>query len=134
MKTSQHLLAIALILVTSATVAGCGEDNPLNSFDPQVTNSEDLFTFRASNVYLVTTRLTYDWNCTGQTASIEHSSGRSNGTGVIYLFDANGTQVYQSELKSTGTEYSQAGTPGSWKVVLDFSEYSGAVYCRVRKL
>ncbi len=134
MSTSRRFCFVALFVMITLASLGCGESNPANSFEPRVTNTEDDFVFQASNIYLVTTRLDYDWFCSGQTASVEHSSGRSNGSGTLFILDADGNQIYQSAFKSSITEITLAGTPGDWKVVVDLTEYSGSIYFRLRKL
>lgn len=127
------MLVCAVLFVMTAML-GCGNSNPVSSFEPNVTNETDSFSLWASNVYLVSTRLTYSWSNTGASASIYHASARSRGAGTLILLDASGNQVYQSELKSNVTEASASGVPGSWTVVLVLNEFSGTINFRVQKL
>lgn len=124
----------AKVLVLLILVAGCGDSNPAGSFEPRITNETDSFSFWANNVYLVTERLNYSWANTGTSASVYHASARSNGTGTLILLDAEGRQVYQSDLKSNATEVAEAGVPGTWTVVLDLRQFSGTINFRVTKL
>ncbi|UCE24637.1 MAG: hypothetical protein JSU74_00880 [Candidatus Zixiibacteriota bacterium] len=114
--------------------SGCGDSNPVNSFEPEIVNNPDDFIFRVRNAYLVTTRLTYNWTNSGQRATIEHLSGRTGGTGALTILDADGNTVYYSELKSSGTDGTSPGNAGRWTIVLQLNEYSGTIYFRVRKL
>lgn len=134
LNTMKKLFGLAPLFIALIVLTGCGDSNPTNSFEPSVLNTTDEFTFRASNVYVVTTRLTYSWTNTGATASIEHVSGRSGGTGTLIVLDADGTQVYQSEFKSSGTDVTIAGNPGEWSVIVDLDEYSGSIYFRMLKV
>ncbi len=135
MKILQNILLAACMFLIIATMNGCGDDNPVNSFIPDVSNTEDIFTFRVNNAYIVTETLTYSWNNTGDQASIYHSSARSGGTATLVIFDSDGTQVYSDDLKVSGvTEATQVGNPGTWRVVVDFKEYSGSAYFKLEKL
>ena len=136
MKTLRQLAMLVLIFVVFFLTAGCGDSNPTNSFEPSVSNTTDDFIFRASNVYMVTTRLTYNWTNTGHIASIEHRSSRSGGTGNLVILDSEGEQVYQSQLKLSDPDAHDitiAGNPGEWSVVVNLNEYSGSIYFRIRK-
>ena len=129
----QILFATSLFLIV-AIMSGCGDDNPVNSFSPEISNTTDTFTFRANNAYVVTETLTYSWNNTGDHATIEHLTGRSGGTATLVIFDADGTQVYSDELKSSVTEATQLGNAGTWRVVVQFVEFSGSAYFKLQKL
>ena len=129
----QFLFTASLFLIV-AIMGGCGDDNPVNSFSPEISNITDTFIFRANNVYIVTETLTYSWNNTGDQATIEHLTGRSGGTATLVIFDADGTQVYSDELKSSVTEFTQQGNAGTWQVVVDLKEFSGSVYFKLQKL
>lgn len=133
MKTPKRFLTLASTLVAIWMVSGCGESNPTNSFDPTVSNVTDDFIFRANNVYVVTTRLTYNWTNTGQTASVEHLSGTSGGTGTLSILDADGKPVYNNTLESSLTNSTTAGNPGVWSVILELNNYSGNIYFHLRK-
>ena len=126
-------LTICLLLIT-IVVSGCGDDNPVNSFEPEVSNATDLFTFRANNAYLVTETLTYTWNCTGDQASIEHLTGRSGGSATLAIFDSDNNPIYSDDLKTSGIEYTQAGNAGTWRIVVDLKEFSGTVYFKLMKM
>lgn len=134
MKRLALFYGVTFAVLAILTLSGCGDSNPTNSFEPRVTNEVDSFSFWATNVYVVTTRLTYSWTNTGASASIYHASARSRGTGTLMLLDANGGQVYQSNLQSNVTEAAAAGVPGSWTIVLVLEEFSGTINFRVSKL
>ncbi len=133
MKLGPFVQCIAGVLIAIA-VTGCGESNPTNSFQPIVDNEPDVFTFRASNVYVVTSRLTYNWSNSGERASIYHATARTSGSATLILLDAQGTQVYQSLLRSGVTEVANAGVPGTWTVVVLLEEFTGTVNFQVSKL
>jgi len=132
-KFKQILLFASLLLVIAAMI-GCGDENPVNSFNPTVTNVEDTFTFHANNAYVVTETYRYSWNNTGQQASIEQVIARSGGTVTLVIEDADGNQVYSEALAGTENDATDVGNPGPWRVVVDFKEFSGSVFFRLLAL
>ncbi len=134
MRIIQRLLLTISLLLVGWIMSECGDDNPVNSFVPEISNKTDTLTFRANNAYVVTQTLTYSWNNTGDRASIEHLTGRSGGTATLVIFDADGNQIYSDDLKASGTEATQLGNAGTWRVVVDFKEFSGSAYFKLQKL
>jgi hypothetical protein len=58
----------------------------------------------------------------------------NEGSAVIVILDADGTQVYSSGLKASANESTSVGTQGTWSVGLTFSNYSGTANFRLEKL
>jgi len=112
-------LIAVVVLASGIMITGCGSNkpvNPLSPFQPQIINQTDDFAFQITNVTSLTTTVTYHWQNTGTSASIDHSSVLTNGTGTLTILDADGTQVYSSALLASGTEASGAGTTGAWTI------------------
>ncbi len=134
MKTSFNYLA--LMCITSLTLfSGCSknDNNSLANFQPEISNKTDNFQLQATNVKQVTTVIDYNWTNTGTMASIDKSGVLSAGSARILIYDNNGTNVANSDLKVTGGETTSAGVAGLWKIRLELSKYDGTLNFRVQK-
>ena len=120
-------------LLTLVIMAGCSKSNDLAPYKPEINNATDNFQLQATGVKNLTTTITYDWNNTGIRANINKSGVVKAGNARITLYDAANTQVYQGDLKNTGTEQSTAGVSGSWKIKLELTGMSGDLNFRVQK-
>lgn len=118
----------ALILV-----AGCGSNNSLAPFQPEVANNPDTFQFQATGITNVTTTVNYIWTNTGTTANIDQSSAISGGTATLTVRDAVGTQVYTGDLATGGSFTSSAGTTGDWTITVALTGLSGTLNFRAQK-
>jgi len=97
-------------------------------------NKADSFQFQITHAANVTTTLNYTWNNTGTRATINHATALTRGTAAVIILDANGTEVYSSNLKASGTETSVAGTAGGWTIKVSFGNFSGTANFRAEKL
>ena len=125
-------IGIAVLMI--AIVGGCSESNPISAFQPEVINETDAFEFQITDATNVTTVLNYTWTNTGTQASIDHSTALVDGSASLELRDANGNQVYSSDLKASGTEQALVGAPGTWSVSVTFSGFDGTSNFRLQKL
>ena len=120
-------------LLTLIVLAGCSKSNDLAPYKPEISNSTDNFQLQATGVKNLTTTLTYDWKNTGVMANINKSGVVTSGEARVTLYDAANSQVYQGNLKTTGTEQSTAEVSGSWKIKLELINMSGDLNFRVQK-
>ncbi len=133
MKTISDNLNLPAILLLALIAVGC-DNNPIKAFQPEIMNKTDSFQFQITHAANVTTTLTYTWNNTGTRATINHSTALTKGTAGVVLLDANGTEVYSSNLKPSGTETSATGTIGAWTIKVSLGNFSGTANFRVEKL
>lgn len=130
----RRMLAGIAAIVAVALASACGDSTgPLAPFEPQINNVADNFQFQASGVTNVTWTFTYRWSNTGDSATVNHSTTTTGGSGTITIFDKNGTQLYSQPLKATGTEGMVKGVLGLWTIRVVFTNYSGTVNFRVQK-
>ena len=120
-------------VLTMAVLAGCSKSNDLAPYKPEINNATDNFQLQATGVKSLTTTLTYEWTNTGVKANINKSGVVTSGNARVILYDAANTQVYQGDLKTTGTEQSAPGVSGSWKIKLELTDMSGDLNFRVQK-
>jgi hypothetical protein len=134
MKTSLHTLVFSCIVCLCLFTACSKSSNAsLANFQPEVSNVTDNFQLQATNVKGVSTSIGYNWKNTGTMAAIDKSGVLTAGTSKILIFDKNGTNVYASDLKITGSETSSAGVAGLWKIRIELSNYDGTLNFRVQK-
>lgn len=135
MKAAQVLAATFAVLVI-LTFSGCGggTNSALNpQFQPQVANQPDNFQFQSTGVSAVTQTLTYTWQNSGISASIDQATTISSGQAVLVLRDASGIQVYSADLVNNGSFSAATGQTGNWTIVLTLTNYSGTLNFRVQK-
>jgi len=133
MKTLRTLRSLGILLVV-ATGAGACSDNPLEPFQPEVTNATDNFQLQATAVTGVTSTETYTWNNTGTRATVNHSTTTTAGSAQLTIRDGTGTVVYTKSLSPSLNEATATGTAGAWTIVLTMTSYSGTLNFRVQKL
>lgn len=126
---SAALLAVFMILMT-----GCGSNNPVSAFEPEIINNADAFQFQITGGSNVSTTLSYQWNNTNTQATIDHSTALTAGSAAVTIFDADSNQVYTSGLLTSGNETSGSGTAGAWTITVVFADFDGTVNFRVEKL
>jgi len=124
---------LSVILATTLLLTSCGGDpttSVLDQFEPEIVNEPGTFQFQVTDATNVSTTLSYTWLSAGSRVSIDHSSALSGGTAALTLLDADGTQVYSSPLKASGSEMSAEGVAGAWTVRLTFHDASGTMNFR----
>lgn len=131
MNCTKSLCSLMLVTLLAVAFTGCGSDSkpsaPLSAFQPEIVNNPDNFSFQATGTENVTYSRDYTWSNSGTQASINHSSAVDSGTTLITLFDANGTQVYQSNMLASGTPSSSAGVAGNWTIRVNLTNCYGTL-------
>ena len=82
------LLIYLVVIFTGAVLAitSCSDKkNPIAAFQPEVINNADAFQFQVTNASNVSTTLNYSWANTGTSASVNHSTARTQGSAVVRL-------------------------------------------------
>ncbi len=133
MKTVAVLRLLGLAAVVAAAPTACSS-NPLEPFQPEISNATDNFQLQATAVLGVTSTRTYSWLNTGTRATINHSTTTAAGAAAVTLRDGAGVVVYTSALVPSRNEPTAAGTPGTWTIVLTMTGYSGTLNFRAQKL
>ena len=133
MKTLASPRSLGLAAILGAGLIACSS-NPLEPFQPEISNATDNFALQATAVAGVTSTQTYSWNNTGTRATINHSTTTSAGTAQLTIRDGTGTVVYTKVLVPSLNEATAQGTPGTWTIVLTMTTYSGTLNFRAQKL
>jgi hypothetical protein len=133
MKPLPSLCSLGLLVITAAGAGACS-DNPLEPFQPEITNATDNFQLQATAVTGVTSTETYTWNNTGTRATVNHSTTTTAGSAQLTIRDGTGAVVYTKSLSPSLNEATATGTAGAWTIVLTMTSYSGTLNFRVQKL
>jgi hypothetical protein len=124
------LPALAAFVIFS----GCGSDNPIDKFSPEIVNNPNSFSFQITDAVNLTWTKDYSWSNSGTMASVDHSpSGGATGTATLVLLDSNGTEVYSRDLKVDGVFDSSLGVAGNWTVRITFDNFNGTMNFRAEK-
>jgi hypothetical protein len=132
MKPLSVVRAVSASLFLAVGAAACSS-NPLEPFQPEITNATDNFELQATAVTDVTSTQTYSWTNTGTRATINHSTTTSAGTAILSVRDGAGTVVYTKALVPSLNEATALGTAGTWTIVLTLTGYSGTLNFRAQK-
>ena len=133
---------VCAILFVALLAIGCGASNPVgpsnqnpvgSSNQPEIGNSPDSFQFQASNLSRTTQTLSYSWVHTGTIANVNQSGAVRAGDARLILRDGLGNQVYEADLKNTGTFTSSTGTAGTWRIEVQLRNVSGTLNFRIQK-
>jgi hypothetical protein len=117
-----------IILAVIALVAGYGcHDDPTSSYKPEVVNSEDNFHLQMKDVESHDTTLIYYWHMLGSSANIDQSAQIKGGTVSVTVEDSIYQQVYQTDMKTTGSYTTSSGTPGWWRIRFVLKNFSGTI-------
>lgn len=125
------VLFMSLIVLSSCTKNNT--NNSLDPFKPEIANVTDNFQLQATDVKQVTATIDYNWNNTGPAATIDKSGVITAGTARLLIFDKNGTNVSNTDLKVTGNIPTSVGVAGLWKIRLELNGYDGTLNFRVQK-
>ena len=121
----------ALMILTIA--GGCGANNSLAPFQPEVNNSADNFQMQATAVKNTSTTLEYNWSNSGTTANVNQATTFTSGTANLAIFDSQNAQVYIHNLNDNGTYTTTSGVAGTWRIVVQLNNYGGTLNFRVQK-
>jgi len=121
------------MVIGRAALAGCcallAACNPLRAFEPEIIVDEQVFEIEALNVGSSTTgTTTYEWTNARTQATVHHATEtRGAGSASIRITDAAGTLVYSSALLPDRTQQTLKGAPGTWKIVVTMTGYTGTL-------
>lgn len=134
MKPGFLMVGVCLVFLLLG-ILGCGSSNKsLAPFQPQINNVADNFQLQATGVQNVTSTLSYTWQNTGTSASVNQSCAISAGSASLVILDNNGTQVYSNNLSANGTFTTSAGVTGSWTIRVTLTNNSGDLNFRAQKV
>ncbi len=126
-------LITVISILTLTLVTGCGSDNTLAPFEPEIVTTADAFQFQITDAKDVTVLRSYVWDNASTIATIDHSTALTGGSASVVVQDANDVEVYRSDLKASGTETSSAGAAGAWTVTVSMSSFDGSANFRVEQ-
>ena len=126
MEITRRFRAVALAIIAgSSTWLGACSDSPTGpGIQPQILNQPDNFEYQVSDVQGFSGTLSYSWQNTGTSATVNQATTVSGGTITLRILDATGTQVYSRSLSENGTFATAVGQAGTWTVRVI---YSGAI-------
>jgi Cu/Ag efflux pump CusA len=134
MKSTNKIILVLLFMgIISLTNCKKNTTTDLAPFQPEIANIADNFQLQATNVVNATATLEYTWTTSGTKASIDKACTITSGTAYVTIYDANGTQVYTSDMKLAGSQLSIVGTTGNWKIKVVLSGVNGTLSLRVQK-
>lgn len=110
------------------------DDNTLAPFEPEIVSVTDNFELQATGVRNRTTTLIYDWENTGEQATVNHSTTTSSGSARLIIKDNGGNTVYDELLVPSLSDSTIPGTDGAWEIHLVLDHYYGTLNFRVQKL
>ena len=131
-----RLFTVSIASLVALSLAGCGSgSSPVQAqYQPQITNLTDSFGFQLTGVTNGDGSLSYSWQNTGTSASVDRSSNISSGTVTLTLRDAANVEVYKAALNGvSGSVQTASGTPGNWTISVDFSQTTGTINFRTQK-
>lgn len=129
MKTyTVKIYALGMLLLS---LFGCEKNG--TGFEPEIINQEDNSSFQVTDAVDVTEILEYTWANTGTKASITQSTDLQGGTIVLKVYDADDTQVYSNSIDNNGTFQTSTGTPGTWRIEVTLTNYSGTINFTVQR-
>lgn len=131
---ARRVSVAAILCATVALALACGDSTaPLAPFEPQINNVVDNFQFQASGVQNVTWTYTYQWQNTGDSATVNQATTILGGSATLTIVDSTGAQLYTQSLSANGTFGMTKGLHGPWSVRVQFTDYSGTLNFRVQK-
>ena len=132
MKGSMRTLALSLAVAVLA--AGCDSANTIGPENElEVTNATDSFQFQVTALETVTETVTYSWQNTGPQATLDISQAISGGTALLTVTDADGTIVYQEDIRDDSDGTTTMGVAGAWTIRVELSDVTGTFNFRVQR-
>lgn len=121
--------------VTLLFIVGCANRRVVTdpSFQPQIINQPDSFSFQATNVTNITQTIQYTWQNSDTLANVNLSSQIASGSGTITILNPAGLQVFTSSMTANGTFTTGAGTAGAWTIRVVLNNVSGTLNFRVQR-
>lgn len=131
---NRTIRTLALSLAVAVAGAGCdsastiGPENQL-----EVTSATDNFQLQVSALDGVSETLSYDWQNTGPQATVDISQAVTGGSALLTITDADGTVVYQEDIRDDSDGQTSVGVAGGWTIRVELSEVTGTFNFRVQR-
>jgi hypothetical protein len=122
-STKRAAIGLGLLLTlgcADSIVRTLGPEN-----DPQVVNTPEEFSFRATEMRNVNEQLVFVWPNSASKAALHHDSFLHHGYGVLVIQDAVGAVVDSTLLEWELDTETGVGTPGDWTVTLTLASARG---------
>jgi len=126
------LLLLGLLGGSVLLLPGC-DDNPVDSYEPIVSNETDNFHLVVKEASDVDTIVYYFWSMGGTVANIDQTSDISGGSVSIVVDDHDRVVVYSTDMKTTGSFATNPGQPGVWRVMVTLRNFSGLFDFRLQR-
>ncbi|HMB68072.1 MAG TPA: hypothetical protein VKU85_02130 [bacterium] len=128
-------IALGACAAACLALAACSDNaapnNALDPFQPEIVNTAASFELQATAVTNVTTTQDYTWQNAGTTANVNQATVVNDGAATLAVLDADGTEVYSSDLAVSGSFVTAAGTAGDWTLRLVLNGCFGDLNFRV---
>ena len=131
-----HKAMRTLLVVTgiaAAFLTGCSDDPESPGIQPEVTNTTDAFGYQVTAVQNFTGTQNYTWANSGNAANLNQATVRSNGNGVVRIFDGNDQLVVALPMGENGSFDALPGASGDWTISVQYDKFSGTVNFRAEK-
>ena len=132
MQMRKLLLTFPLLVLAAGIQIAC-DDDPVSSYEPNVVNQQDNFHLVVPEADGVDTVVYYFWSMQGTSANIDQSADLQGGSVSITVDDNDRHQVYSTDLRQIGSFVTQPGTPGSWRIRVGLSDFSGRIDFRLQR-
>jgi hypothetical protein len=125
--------ALAALLAGGSTVGACSDSPTGPGIQPEIVSQADNFEYQVSAVQGYSGTVSYTWQNTGTAANVDQSTVLTDGSIILLIRDAAGTEVYSRSLADDGTFSTGTGQPGTWSLSVTYSHASGTVNFRLQK-
>lgn len=125
--------ALTAVCLAALLVAGCSGDPASPGIQPEIVNTTDAFGYQVSAVSNYSGAQAYTWTNVDPMANVNISTARAGGAGMLRVFDANGTEVFQRSLSDNGTYSTTPGQTGDWTIRVEYDGFSGTVNFRAER-
>lgn len=132
MRLRPSLAAVAVLFTALVGSIGCAESTD-PGVEPEIVNQTDSFEFQITGVRNYSRTLQYTWRNTGTQADVNQATTLTAGTALLEIHDAEGAQVYSSNLDANGTFQTDTGASGDWTIRVLVVGASGTLNFRVEK-
>jgi hypothetical protein len=122
-STAKVLIGLGLMLNLGCADSIVRELDETN--EPVVTNTPELFEFRATDMRNVNDQLTFVWSNPAPKAALHHDSFIHHGYGILLIQDAAGVTVDSTLLELDLEAETEVGVPGNWTLTLTFAGARG---------
>jgi len=137
MKKSLVITAPLALMLGVLISVSCSDknNNPIDAFQPEISDTVDNFQFQITDASNVTTTVQYDWENTGSRATVNQACAITQGTAQLQILDAVDSLVYDRSLADNGTyETDSSGVAGTWTIRVILNDLDGSLNFRAEKM